>query len=372
MVSDWNSELSDIISGIDKGKYRDEAAVSRGIVMRLLTNLAWEPFDTEIVIPEYSLGAKKVDYALCPTNPQSPKVIIEVKAIGNIQGADEQLFRYAFNLGGDIIAVLTDGKTWCFYYVAGSGDIENRKVCSLDLTKDNPEYIKEKMERYLSFNNVSYGKSAGHAKDDWNKSREEKTIPQVFAELVREQDNPIIDLIIERCRKKDVIIHDKKSIVSYLSDIVSVNCGSSKTNEEKYFQTTEKVEYYTDNNDETIGKDAVKKKQTNRTSFFQFPPNGRSEYSNAIEMQVALFNELENKFPGFLDRYFENDFNKANKRFHISKNKNAFDNGCKPLIKDYFINSCTSNPLKINMIKHACEILNIKYDSDLIININNM
>ena len=74
MGNNWSSCLTEIRTGIISGHYRTEAAVSRGIVMRLLEMLGWNIFDPQIVYPEYPLNSRRVDYALC--YPAGKPVII--------------------------------------------------------------------------------------------------------------------------------------------------------------------------------------------------------------------------------------------------------------------------------------------------------
>ncbi|MBP0633711.1 MULTISPECIES: hypothetical protein [unclassified Cupriavidus] len=57
-------DIEAIRAGIKAGRFPNEAAVSQGIVLRLLSTLGWVPYDTDIVWPEYSLGGQRVDYAL--------------------------------------------------------------------------------------------------------------------------------------------------------------------------------------------------------------------------------------------------------------------------------------------------------------------
>lgn len=93
-----STSLDEIRAGIKAGDYRNEAAVSQGIVLRLSQALAWSTFDTHIVCPEFSLGGSRVDYALCHS-AHNPVAFIEVKKIGLSNGAERQLFEYAFHVG---------------------------------------------------------------------------------------------------------------------------------------------------------------------------------------------------------------------------------------------------------------------------------
>jgi predicted type IV restriction endonuclease len=129
--------IDDIREGLDKGVFIGEAAVSQGIVLRLLNVLTWPTYNTQVIIPEYSVEGRRVDYALC--HPSSkPVVFIEVKQVGNIEGAERQLFEYAFHEGVPI-AILTDGREWRFFHPTAQGDYRERKVHEMDLTEDDSE-----------------------------------------------------------------------------------------------------------------------------------------------------------------------------------------------------------------------------------------
>jgi len=85
-----------------------EAQVSQGPVRSILHALGWDTFDVDCVVPEYSVGSRRVDYALKAT-PARTDVFLEIKAPGKAdEAADLQLFEYAFHEGVPF-AVLTDG-----------------------------------------------------------------------------------------------------------------------------------------------------------------------------------------------------------------------------------------------------------------------
>jgi predicted type IV restriction endonuclease len=93
-------DLVDIRNRIRAGRFPNEATVSQGIVRRLLDLLSWPVYDTDIVMPEYSVSGRRVDYALCHP-PQKPIVFIEVKQVGQTSGADRQLFEYDLGAEAD-------------------------------------------------------------------------------------------------------------------------------------------------------------------------------------------------------------------------------------------------------------------------------
>src|SRR5574337_247022 len=75
------THLNEVCTGLRAGRYANEAAVSQGIILRLLGALGWPTYDTQVVCPEYSLSGRRVDYALChPAN--KPVAFIEVKQVG--------------------------------------------------------------------------------------------------------------------------------------------------------------------------------------------------------------------------------------------------------------------------------------------------
>ena len=75
-------DISDIRENLRRGRYPNEAAVSQGIVRRLLGSLGWPIYDPQVIYPEYTVEGRRVDYALC--HPASkPRIFVEVKGIGS-------------------------------------------------------------------------------------------------------------------------------------------------------------------------------------------------------------------------------------------------------------------------------------------------
>ena len=58
--------------------FKSEAAVSQGILLPALHELGWPVFNTSVVIPEYSVEGRRVDYALCHPATR-PSVFIEAR-----------------------------------------------------------------------------------------------------------------------------------------------------------------------------------------------------------------------------------------------------------------------------------------------------
>ena len=192
--------IDDIRSGLQKGIYIGEAAVSQGIVLRLLNVLAWPTYNTQVIIPEYSVEGRRVDYALCHP-PSKPIVFVEVKQVGNIDGAERQLFEYAFHEGVPI-AILTDGREWRFFHPTAPGDYRERKVCELNLSKGDSEENIKRFNRYLNYDSIRTGEAAKAIEEDYrNVSRQRQVaelLPKAWSKLVEEADEFLLDVVAEK------------------------------------------------------------------------------------------------------------------------------------------------------------------------------
>ena len=56
--------IDDIRNKLEEGLFINEAAVSNGIVRRLLDALDWSIYNPQVIIPEYSVEGRKVDFDL--------------------------------------------------------------------------------------------------------------------------------------------------------------------------------------------------------------------------------------------------------------------------------------------------------------------
>ena len=74
-----NEHLDDIRGDLRRRAFTNEASVSQGIVLRLLHALGW-PYNTQVVIPEYSVEGRRVDFALCHP-PSKPLVHCQINYV---------------------------------------------------------------------------------------------------------------------------------------------------------------------------------------------------------------------------------------------------------------------------------------------------
>lgn len=164
MTENLTLQIEEIRNSLTRGDFANEAQISRSVVMRLLNTLGWNVWDPKVVIPEFPIKRRKVDYALCHP-PGKPSVLVEVKDVGkaNAKGED-QLFKYCFGQGVPL-AVLTDGRSWGFFFPAGQGSYQERRFATVDLVNDDAAEGAERISRYLAFETVRAGEAHRRAHD---------------------------------------------------------------------------------------------------------------------------------------------------------------------------------------------------------------
>ena len=131
------------------------------IVLPILRRLGWDTENSEEVFPEYSVEAKRVDFALRLKN--SNYFFLEVKNPGqDVENHQEQLLNYSFRQGVEL-ATLTNGMTWLFYLPMKKGDWKARKFYTIDIIQQDSNDVVSKFIDLLSRDNVQSGKAVQHA-----------------------------------------------------------------------------------------------------------------------------------------------------------------------------------------------------------------
>ena len=217
--------VRDIQSRLKTGQFANEASVSQGAVLPILQALEWPIFDAQVVCPEYTLGNRRVDFALCH-QARKPEVFIEVKQVGQSEGADKQLFEYAFHTGVPL-AILTTGQEWHFYLPAGQGSYQERRVYWLDLLEREPEECAARLIRYLSSERVAAGDSLAAAQEDYQglaRRREiDEALPIAWQRLIDEQDELLIEIIAEKVEEICGYKPDPDTVAPFLEQQTRAN-----------------------------------------------------------------------------------------------------------------------------------------------------
>lgn len=210
-----------IQKNISEGFFTNEAAVIRGIINPILQSLNWPINDVRVVRPEYTVEGQRVDLALFYNN--QPFIFIEAKKIGAADGAERQLFEYAFHTGVPIL-ILTDGPTWHFFLTAGLGTYEQRKVAKLDLMEyDDLEQLITKFKDYIEFNNVISGRSLQILQKEYTDRNREReignTIPLAWKKLVEEEEELLFEIIAVKVEELCNYKPNKQAVFNFLKNV---------------------------------------------------------------------------------------------------------------------------------------------------------
>lgn len=213
--------IDEIRNQLKEGAFATEAAVSFGIVLRLLEPLGWPKFTPQVIIPEFAVEGQRVDFALCDP-PKKPIVFVEVKQVGNLDGAEEQLFGYAYREGVPI-AILTDGQKWRFFYPAGQGKFRERKVYELDLIESDSEESVGRLNRYLNFEAVKTGNAIKAIEEDYrnaSKQREiEARLPEFWNELLQDKNEDLLLAVMEKAKSKVGYVPTEEQVLTFLKSL---------------------------------------------------------------------------------------------------------------------------------------------------------
>lgn len=198
-----------------------EAQTSQGIVLPILNYLGWDVFNTNEVTPEYSVGGRRVDFALRIQSIN--KVFLEIKKTSeNLENHQEQLVYYAFQQGVKL-AILTNGITWQFYLPLEEGGWEQRRFFTIDLMEQSIEDAIEKFENLLSRKNIESGNAYQKAKSLYEGRQKNKIIkenlPKAWQKLISEPDEMLVELLNETLEKISGYKAENSQITDFLQNV---------------------------------------------------------------------------------------------------------------------------------------------------------
>lgn len=221
--------IADIVQKLREGRFPNEQSISQGIVLRILSDLGWDVYDTNIVWPEFSTGEGRVDFALCDPRAK-PRCFVEVKQPGKAEDGVKQALEYAFHTGAQFVT-LTDGQTWSFYLPAEQGSYEDRRVFKLDLFERTEQKSAEILRRYLKRGRVASGEALNTARKEYRdrnrQSAARQAISGAWNELVERADELLVELLTDAVESKAGIRPDEKDILSFFARLVPAQALSS-------------------------------------------------------------------------------------------------------------------------------------------------
>ena len=213
------SVIEDLAKRISGGSFRSEADISQGVVKQVLHELGWPVFNVQVVAPEFRIGPRNVDYALCHPAGK-PAVLLEVKALGKADGKGErQLFEYCFHQGVPI-AVLTDGRTWSFFFPAGQGSYEERRFAQINLVEDDWNDSATALRKYLHSEAVRSGEARRRADHDYEAAHSQKEAAAEYAsvwrKLLSRPEGLLLDLFSEEVEAATGVRPDRERATAFI------------------------------------------------------------------------------------------------------------------------------------------------------------
>jgi predicted type IV restriction endonuclease len=362
---DLLSRIDNARSLLRESRLANEAAVSSGVVLSLLDALGWPVFDPSTVAPEYSVGGRRVDFALLHRG--KPVVFVEVKQPGHGVGADRQLFEYAFHEGVPL-AVLTDGSTWHFYVPAMQGSYDERRAYLLDLLERDPEESAERLTRYLERSAVTSGAALTRAQEDYERAKQRResraALPAAWAALVEAADARLLDLLMGEVESRSGFRPEPEDALGFLTGLKA----PSETQPRRIPRAT-RARLPTPN----VAELRIDTQPAAASGIGYYLEGEFVPARNGRDALVRAFQALSDRDPGFLDRFISRPKHGNTRRYLARRPEDLFpkDPGfaspsttaeVKP---GYWLMVHASHQMLENIAKLACEDAGIRYGRDL-------
>lgn len=355
--------LIDVTARLRQGKFPNEQAISQGIVLRVLQELGWNTWDTNIVWPEYQTGEGRVDFALCHP-PSKPLIFIEVKQLGKAEEGVRQALEYAFQTGVPFV-VLTDGKTWSFYLPAEQGSYEERRVYMLDLFERPTADAAQTLNRYLAYSQIQSGDLLETARKEYRsnsrRSLARDAIPGAWRELVEKGDEPLVELLAAAVESKAGVRPDDNDVADYL-----VTLGIPEVPRTKTVQPASS----------TAGAIPSPQRSIESSRSGTLVLRGKDyPYKNAKEAMFIILRELAMTDPSFLERCSQHPDAQGRKRRYIARSVSELypdrpdlREKHKELPGGWKLATNLNNVLKMTIIRLATEVAGLKFGKDVKVN----
>lgn len=337
------------------GRLANEASVSSGVVLPLLDALEWPAFDPSTVAPEYSVGGRRVDFALLTHG--RPAVFVEVKQPGLAGGADRQLFEYAFHEGVPM-AILTDGATWHVYLPAMQGSYDDRRVYFLDLLEREPSESAERLRRYLARDAVESGAAFDRAREDYQRARQRRgaaeAIPQAWANLLSDEDEAVVDALAAEVERLSGFEAEAADLRSFLRGLRPEK-GTIPEGKRRAPSSPHRPPARTPSTLPGVGFSIDE----------QFTPckSGR-------DVIAGVFSALASRDPSFPEQFAAQV--RGKKRAYLARSKADLFPGHPELepqsveiAPGWFLGTHSSSALKTRMIEQACQVAGLRFGADV-------
>ncbi|MDK9720017.1 MAG: type I restriction endonuclease [Rhodospirillales bacterium] len=367
-------DIEDIRLNIKAGRFANEASVSQGIVLRILHALAWPAYDTRVVCPEYSLSGRRVDFALCHPAGK-PIAFIEVKQIGQSDGAERQLFEYAFHEGVPI-AILTDGQEWNFYLPAEQGDYGERRVYKLDIVERDVDECVARLERYLRHDIIASGEAIAAAREDYKDASKKRqilaTLPVAWERLVSNEDEMLLEIVADCVENLCGFKPDPDMVAKFLK----TRAGEDAPKLQPAPSRPQREPALVDHPARKPPAPAPTKEPT-LPSAIGFTFDGQNHpCRNACDVMIKVFETLSQRDATFPERFAALPKHGRTRRY-LARNADELYPGRLDLCREHstklksgwWISTNHSKATIGQIIKRACDVVGLRFGSDLVVNL---
>ena len=205
----------------------DEAKVKQGVVLRILADLGWQPFDLSEVEPDFGVGSGQVDYCL-RIGGQS-KVFIEVEPGGaDLSFGKTRLIGYSIDSGVGL-AALTNGLDWRFCLPLRKDSPSDDRFSSIRVSVNDNDGAAEVLLEILAKDKVASGSAMKYVENLLRIQRSVKlvndTLPVAWKSLLSDPDDVLAGLLADRVKT----ISNAVPSVSQVRDFLRAEASRSQS-----------------------------------------------------------------------------------------------------------------------------------------------
>lgn len=360
-------QIEAVRKNLAKGAYQNEAAISVGVVLPVLRLLGWDIADPIQIVPEFTIDGGRVDFALF-AEAQQPSVLIEVKAVNRLASGDRQLFEYAFHSGVSV-CVLTDGRSWNFYYPPGEGNYANRCVCSLDLSKSSPSDAIEYLTRYLNRERVVSGAARDAMDRDFRLERGRrkvtKALPSAWRNLVSSADSPLVSLLQGKVEADIGLRPSTGAVADFLQSMSVATPPIVESRAAGEHPASTAARPITKHSVPAAPNSMMHSPRAVKFTIF----GDERIANNATSALIAILGELAARFPEKISDMAAHNIQRS--RSQIARTPHEASPSRPEQAREFYdgwmIGTNIKNTTKEQIIRHCCDVVGVRFGSDVVI-----
>ena len=259
--------------------------------------------------------------------------------------------------------MLTDGRTWSFFYPAGQGSYDDRLFKRINLLEDDYRESAKTLVRYLDMEAVKSQGARKRAAQDYEEAWFQKQAASKFAsvwnKLLSEPEPLLLKLFSEEVESVTGVRPDPELAALFIRDRA---IGG-------------RVSPMAPGENRSAGNPSPYPRHSPRKKASSFIFRGRSEtFSTGAKLLGAVFSMFAEMDPDFCRRYSENYYGRSRK--YVARSREELYPGslhllseALPLPSGWYIATNISNRGKMQRIREACKVMGLKLGRDLVVEI---